>query len=338
MYCKNCNNEVPEGNTFCPFCGERLLIEEALHRDVESTQEESAEIQTPIENTSADIIHFSSDEEKSAETIDEENTDDTTVEASNIKKKKSRGKLIALIVVAFIAVACISGFVLLPKFSKISVDLSSLIADPVVEGFDGSGSLFVEDLTLDPEKASIWISSQKEKKQGDCEAFLQSIVLGVDKSENLSNGDTLLITASYDENLANSYNIVVTNTTKEVAIGGLKERPKEITAEDVAASGLVEQFISYYDDSDVSVDGIYFGKSYSGNRIFVITSCEAAYDDEDMDGASRNFYIDNTGVFTDSLDGVQIITNALYHMSAGRSLQECTAYIESEGYSLEKVY
>lgn len=127
-------------------------------------------------------------------------------------KKAVKFLLIALIVAALGA----AGWFAYNTFAGASeVDLTSNMSEISVYGYSGEG-------VLDDGTGMYYDGPQIGK--GDVQSFYDSIVYTADKTEGLSNGDKITVTANYDKAAAKKCRIKVTNATRTFVVSDLRER------------------------------------------------------------------------------------------------------------------
>ncbi len=118
--------------------------------------------------------------------------------------------------------------------SSVSVNLTDYITINCT-GTDGSGTATVDFDFTQLEKDLVGddddnISQEEFEKLDDIAFFESSIACELDKSEGLSNGDTVTVTVSYSSDIAKEQKINVTgDTAKEFEVSGLEE-PIELDA------------------------------------------------------------------------------------------------------------
>ncbi|MBR3200925.1 MAG: protein kinase [Mogibacterium sp.] len=139
-------------------------------------------------------------------------------------RKSSSSKLI-LIVAGILLVAVISALAVLKGFGKKQIDLSELMANPAVAGYDGYGKI-AEAITVDTDKELDILADIKDKeKRALAGALIDSVVYTADVSEGLSNGDIVVIRAEYDEAAAAELGMDITGQETEVSVSGLEDLP-----------------------------------------------------------------------------------------------------------------
>jgi hypothetical protein len=128
--------------------------------------------------------------------------------------KTEKGKKNTLIVggVCGALIVCLAGTGIYNAVKKTPVDLmSSCKVD--FSGFDGNGyATGGYNYGCEPDY---------DKTNQNISTFMNTVSYTLDKSENLSNGDTITLTASYSEETAKSSKVKVTESTKTFKVKGL---------------------------------------------------------------------------------------------------------------------
>ena len=139
---------------------------------------------------------------------------------------KNKIKLSAILKIAIPLVLLI--ILLIVKFTVIDKKEFSLVryAMVKVEGFEGiaKATVLVDDVGLFDAITGEDVAAEEELEY---RAFVDSVEFSLDIREGLANGDTIRITAVYDEALANKLGIKVGTTKKEYKVSGL-EKGKEL--------------------------------------------------------------------------------------------------------------
>ena len=150
--------------------------------------------------------------------------------SQNNKRKSS--KIIPIIITGVIlglaiAAGCI--FVMRPSDTNTSasgrINLAEYMVTPSVSGYNGSGRID-NAITVDESKKQIAIDSWSEDDEKEkLDRLLSSVVYTADRSEGLSNGDTITIDATYDNDIASEMNAVIIGTETTIPVSGLTEFP-----------------------------------------------------------------------------------------------------------------
>lgn len=341
MICPKCGKEFEDDNQFCPYCGEHIDAEEE-HTDFEEKgleEEAAGEDYTEIEQEHEDPQE-GFEEDDYEEEADEEGKDDNETRSS--KSKKIRIIIVIAVIVAILA--GIAGYFVYRTVSKPTViDLTSVMTTPEFEGIDSLAKLKT-DVVVDQTKADKLVKSiDKEDRAKAVKKLLESVTYSPNQSENLSNGDEVVITAHYDETFAEENRIEVSHTQKKVTVGNLAT---ELSVEDIRNSGIIKTLKkdAYIGEDDVTYRWLYC-KSSKGNIIVAISYSDGidysgVQDEEgnfEEETPMRLWYINNTTLFTKSLDGVQMETWEIFGQSPKDSYDECINTIKGEGFSIEKI-
>lgn len=214
--------------------------------------------------------------------------------------KKSKGGKAKIIVPVILAVLLVGGgvFAYFQFFAKTTVDLVEGFNDKVLNlsGYNGEGSIMDMDISKIKELQNYYDASEDVKK------FLDSVDYTTDKddSTDLSRGDKVVITATFDQSLAEDCGVKVKNASggsveKTIAIERLKDKPEEKNENysSDSNSGYNNNnsygYENNYDDSSSS------DSSYDSNEDEKMTADNGAYytvseqelTEEDIEGWSR---------------------------------------------------
>ena len=147
------------------------------------------------------------------------------------RKKKKIIPLIIACVVLGIAVG-VGGFLALQALSRgadLDLDLAGMMNEPTVSGYDGSGKID-GDITIDEVKKQNYLDAiKKEDKRNRANDLLNSISYSADKTEGLSNGDSISVNASYDSAIAEELGVNISGTSTTINISGLKNIPEYLS-------------------------------------------------------------------------------------------------------------
>ena len=134
-------------------------------------------------------------------------------------KKKVKLSLILKLAIPLAILALL----LVLKFTAFSPKEFSLARYTIVglEGFDtkATATVSVDEMGLYKALAGSESTEEEWKKY---ETFVKSVTCTLDKNDNLSNGDVLKVTVSYDESLAQALGIDVNITEREYKVSGLR--------------------------------------------------------------------------------------------------------------------
>lgn len=202
MICKNCKKEIHDGNKFCPFCGEKVLSEEYIENNV--IADELPQVQGMSEISKQDSSFESTD-------------------THNIKPKqknnsgKGKGVIVGVIVI-LVVVICAGIFIVNSNRKNIDVDLIEIMYEPEFAGYEGEGFLDFAPF-VDKNKVNGFVSQIEDEDQAQkIEDFLSAVEYEVNKTEALSSGDEVEITANYDEKIAKELNLNIVNESTLIEI------------------------------------------------------------------------------------------------------------------------
>ncbi len=165
--------------------------------------------------------------------------------------KKQKAAIIGAVAVIIVGFA---GFKIYDTFFNFDqINLMEGMETPTFSGYDGEGIVetYPQSGNFDYDKTKIGI-----------EEFIDDVTYSIDKTEGLSNGDEVTITAEYSEQTAKALKIKVTEDVLKVKVEGLVERYKdeaEISREDLkliytAMDADAETFVNDYFQSEEQVD------------------------------------------------------------------------------------
>ncbi len=182
------------------------------------------------------------------------------------------------------------------RFGLMNEESSSIAKFAIVsvEGLNTRGTATVSIDQVGLYSALAGKDAADDKKE-QYKGFVDSINVSIDKSENLSNGDILTITVSYDEALAKKLGIKYTTRSREYKITGLKNGESLDAFADIKIiTGGISPYVyvTYTNDSDdeylSSIE--YEISKTSGLSIGdeIIITCKA----DDESAAAAGYYID----------------------------------------------
>jgi len=115
------------------------------------------------------------------------------------------------------------------------VDLADLMTDAQFSGYDdGYGSLTELPVVDSDKKADLLDGIKDDDRRHHVEDIISSISCTADQTEGLSNGDSVEITISYDEDIAGDNGIEVSGRYKTVEVEGLSDLPQGVKDADDA--------------------------------------------------------------------------------------------------------
>ena len=132
-------------------------------------------------------------------------------------KKKTAMIIIIVLVAAALAIA--ATLVWVHFFKPVKVDLTANITKDsiVLSGHNGKGKAVIDNEKL---------RSLADYDRGNKRAvnFMKSVNYSLDKNTNLSNGDTVTLTANWSHATANSMHVSINDISKEIKISGLTKK------------------------------------------------------------------------------------------------------------------
>jgi len=159
------------------------------------------------------------------------------------KDKKKRRVPCAVIIVAlvFLAAAIAGGaYFLFGADKTYEVDLNALMVQPKVIGYNDYGEMALLP-QIDAAKEDAWLRTVEfDNDKEDFKAVLDTVTYTPDKTEELSNGDTVTITINYDKALAQEKELIVHARPATFEVSGL-EKGKDLAYDPDA-------YHAYYDD------------------------------------------------------------------------------------------
>ena len=158
--------------------------------------------------------------------------------SSTAKQPSTEKKKLIIIVLAITAIVIIGIIALTSLNAKTTVDLVSVIKKPTFIGYDEGGhidgyAVADDDYTAKGTKASTYNVEKSDASEyyisGNdnfvrIDQLLDTVTYKIDHYSDLSNGDTVTITAKYDKELAKQLNIEVKKSKVTYKVSGLTER------------------------------------------------------------------------------------------------------------------
>ena len=191
----------------------------------------------------ADAAENAEPDDEAEEFEEDEAEDDAEYEDDEPRAKAKRRVPVALIVIAVLILAgaiAAGAHMLFSDDKSYEADLGAMMAEPKIIGYDGFGEMALTP-QLDQAKEEEWLREVTfdDEREGFKEVF-DTVKYTPDKTEKLSNGDTVTITVEYDEALAKEkgLKVKVPDITYEVA--GLE------IGKDLAYDP--DSYHAYYDD------------------------------------------------------------------------------------------
>ena len=190
------------------------------------------------------------DEEELEEEVDDEEWEDEDEESEEYEDeddespvKAKRRVPVALIVIVLVILAgavAVGAHMLMSDDKTYEADLSTLMAEPKVIGYDGFADMALMP-QMDQAKEEEWLRDVTfdDEREGFKEVF-DTVKYTPDKTEKLANGDKVTITVEYDKNLAKEKGLTVKTPEIIYEVSGLEE------GKDMAYDPA--SYEAYYDD------------------------------------------------------------------------------------------
>lgn len=234
--------------------------------------------------------------------------------------KTEKGKKNAIIVagVCGALVICLLGTGVYNVVKKTPVNLMTACKVDF-EGYDGGGYVNSDyNYGCEPDY---------DKTNSDVSTFMDTVSYSIDKSESLSNGDKVTITAKYSEETAKSLKLKVTESTKTFRVKGLTKVYKNWSDIPKKTRKVIEEKTKnkiekkakkysahYFDEETITINSINnvatyyaYDKSYgAGNAVFVYKVDLTDKYDDGTDNVTLYYYMDV------SVDGNFKTTNPNY--------------------------
>ena len=164
-------------------------------------------------------------------------------------KKSKKGLVIAIVILLLLALAG-GAYALLfggDKSQPLDVDLSKTMTEPDVTGYNGEGT--IGEITVKSDAVDDIIRNlESDEQKTKVAAFFETDEYDVDKSSQLSTGDQVVISASYDSDAAETAGITVTNSKSEYTLGQLRE--KKVEEETTEASAVKAQWYRHISEAE----------------------------------------------------------------------------------------
>ncbi len=290
MICKECGKEYESGNRFCPYCGSAAeeIVCASCGKTFEAENDFCPFCGTAV-NGEAVEKKSKAEEKKRVQKKAPKESECVKSEKSRAKKpkkekpskaaeKKSRkGLMIGLVVILVIA-AGVGIFMYIRANQSTELNLGKMMDEPKVEGYDGFANI-EDDIKLDPQAEKDALSEIKnEDRKVEVKNFLESITYTADKTDNLSNGDEISITAEYDEALAEVLKLEIIGVKTKYKVSGLEEGEDlaflggsayslywaDFIFPDSSCEYIDEEVLEYYDTDEIelAINEIYARHGY----------------------------------------------------------------------------
>ena len=184
------------------------------------------------------------------------------------KQKIIAGSLIAAVIIAIGGCGIYNTF-----FNYDKIDLITDMTMPTFSGYDGEGTVDVY-----PDIGGV----DYDMTRADVSEFINDVSYSIDKTENLSNGDEVTVTATYSEQTAKALKIKVTEDTMTITVEGLIERYKD--GDDISKDDL-NSITAAMEEKAQAVADDYFDEKADCERMAVLFAKAreknyGAYDDK----------------------------------------------------------
>lgn len=224
MFCSKCGNNMDDNSKFCPVCGTPTGLDMNADAPTQAPVTEQAPVMEAPVNAQAPQP---TDQPMMAGATGAPMMAGAPVMAAP-KVKKPRPKwLIPAIAGGVALIAIIIAVIVIIKIQPKKVNLTKYITADF-SGYNGRGKAYFE-LDYDKLVADGYIPEMNElsfsamQKYINLEAAYNSIELTPDKTTDLSNGDEIIVTITYDNNLAKKNKQKFTGKTAKFTVEGLSD-------------------------------------------------------------------------------------------------------------------
>ncbi len=274
-FCNKCGSALDEDTGLCPKCDSKKLskLKDRVDDDQEETEDEEPKKEHKvlkivgmvigsliIIGVVAVAVFFLLNNILKKDTTEESQNDDVVEEVEETQDDTT-------------------------TISLLSTDSLSIS----FEGYDGEGS--IKSISLD--------NVEYNHNNTDITAFIESITLDYEDSTTLSNGDTITITADYDEETAATLNLQIEDTSIDIEVSGLtvvyyeaSEIPSSIS--DYVKEECINEVEEDFEDKDghsytCTYHSMYFASNGTKNNyIFVIFKID---DYDSSTNSTSTYYI-----------------------------------------------
>ena len=271
----------------------------------------------------------------------------STAAATSAKVGSKFSKVNKGILIAGVAVVCIVLGVVIyfTSFAPEKYDISTYTGKPHFYGYNGSGEVEGPMIIFDK-------INYEDEKAYDLDAVLNTVTFEVTPAEGLSNGDTVIVTATYDKDLAKKCRIKLDNFSKEYTVEGLDERlsAESLNAETVSmlrdkGKNSIASSLTFYDKISVEPVATYlqtadYPDTYGGydDRLYFIYKASWTYSSLDEEPETETQYVvtsTNSIVSAESLKEAEVYNDYYYdtYEEAVNNVMETNGY----GYKIEKI-
>ena len=229
MICKNCNKEIADGSKFCEFCGSPQDAPQQPQQQPQQSQPQAQPANGQYQQPQQQAGQFQQPQYGA-------------VPNQFNAPKKPMDPMVKKFIIGIVAlVAVVAGiFFGYKKFHREKVNIEKYVKIKC-EGYDGNGNAsydfdykaFAKDLVkalgLSSSKDLDELLDKDEKKYDDLSECLSDMYANMkfDKDSNLSNGDEIVLSIEYDNDLIDKYGIKFTGSEVKYKVKGL-DKIKEV--------------------------------------------------------------------------------------------------------------
>lgn len=343
-YCGNCGTNVPDNAEFCPNCGQKIdVAENAQNASANQTEGQNPNNQ-PNQATNQNPYQTAPNQGASQQGgFQYQGQPQRPAGPSFFARLKTDKKLMGICIGALAALVVIIGLIVWRVNASHTVDLT----DYYTVEFDGADTAGTASVSLNETalyNALTDAGGRKVINAGAQYSIMNSIEAKVTPDEDLSNGDKVTLTISFNKAVAKQYGIKLKGKSKTFKVSGLKE-VEEIDPFDyitVSYTGVEPNiYVEIEEDSSECdlVDYIYYdAEPYSGLSVgdeFTIT----ADVDEDyalsegykLTKTEKTYTVDGGDSYISSMDDIDEDTLATMKSDAE---DEITAELASASYTV----
>lgn len=137
-------------------------------------------------------------------------------------RRKKRKWIAVLLGVLLLAAAAGGGYYYYFYLRPVGVDVTKDITseDLILGGYNGTG-------TINHDDAALRAKADYPEENDRAKEFMESVTYSVEPDQNLSNGDTVTVTAYYSEDEAQRLHIRVRGAAKDIKLSGYEDPPAE---------------------------------------------------------------------------------------------------------------
>lgn len=253
-FCRNCGAEISEGGRFCTKCGTPM----------ESQPTPAAPQPEPVVTPQQPMYGTPQQPQGAAQPM---YGPGQNVEQPKPKKPFNVKLLIIIIAAALVVIGAIIAVVCVVKYQKSKIDVGKYV-EVTFEGYDTAGRADVElDYSelikkvvtvqgYDPDDSEEMTRLYNKKTYyNTLKDFYESIEIEVEPEEELSNGDEVVVTITYDKELMKKNKVRFTNCKLEYTVEGLEPIQDVNPFDDITVefSGTAPDGYAYYNNNS-SID------------------------------------------------------------------------------------